>query len=186
MVAFSLQVMSIELPEKIQARKRDARITLVTSAYNLKYVQAMLEHCVNELATEYPFSEFEVLQVPGAFEIPLMVRRAIVEPASREVPEAVIALGVIIRGETAHADLVGENVARKLMDISCETLVPVINEVLLLNNEQQAFARCIASTLNRGKEAARAAIKMINLREEHEATNRRFSINNPVLPQANS
>lgn len=115
-----------------------------------------------------------------------MVRRAILEPSSGERPEAVIALGVIIRGETAHGDLVGENVARKLMDISCETLVPVINEVLLLNNEQQAFARCIASTLNRGKEAARAAVKMINLIEEHEANAHRFGKNSAFGQQANS
>ena len=167
--------MSIELPQKIQGRKRDARITIVTATYNEKYVQAMLQHCLEELGEEYPFSDFEVIQVPGSFEIPMMVKRAIVQPASREEPEAVIALGVIIRGETAHGDLVGSNVARKLMDISCDTLVPVINEVLLLDNEQQAFARCIASTLNRGREAARAAIRMINLREEHEATNRRFN-----------
>lgn len=46
--------MSIELPEKIQARKRDARITIVTSAYNAKYVQAMRDNCVNELAEAYP------------------------------------------------------------------------------------------------------------------------------------
>ena len=167
--------MSIELPQKIQGRKRDARITIVTATYNEKYVQAMLQHCLEELGEEYPFSDFEVIQVPGSFEIPMMVKRAIVQPASREEPEAVIALGVIIRGETAHGDLVGSNVARKLMDITCETLVPVINEVLLLDNEQQAFARCIASTLNRGREAARAAIRMINLREEHEASNRRFN-----------
>lgn len=178
--------MSIELPEKIQARKRDARITIVTSAYNAKYVQAMRDNCVNELAEVYPHSEFEVLEVPGAYEIPLMVRRAILEPSSGERPEAVIALGVIIRGETAHGDLVGENVARKILDISCETLVPVINEVLLLNNEQQAFARCIASTLNRGKEAARAAIKMINLIEEHKANTRRLGKNSAFGQQANS
>ena len=175
--------MSIELPQKIQGRKRDARITIVTATYNEKYVQAMLQNCLEELSEAYPVSDFEVIQVPGSLEIPMMVKRAIVQPATGEKPEAIVALGVIIRGETAHGDLVGENVARKLMDISCDTLVPVINEVLLLDNEQQAFARCIASTLNRGREAARAAIHMINLGEEHGGSTRRF--NTPAPEQRN-
>ena len=82
-------------------------------------------------------------------------------------PDVVIALGVILRGSTAHADLIGEAITTQLLSISCDTLVPVIHEVLLLNDEQQAFARCIASTLNRGREAARAAVAMLNMLEEN-------------------
>ena len=57
-------------------------------------------------------------------------------------------------------------ITRQLLSTSCDTLVPVIHEVLLLDDEQQAFARCIASSLNRGREAARAAISMLGLLEE--------------------
>ena len=83
-------------------------------------------------------------------------------------PDAVIALGVILRGSTAHADLIGEAITKQLLSISCDTLVPVIHEVLLLDDEQQAFARCIASSLNRGREAARAAISMLSLLESSD------------------
>ena len=70
---------------------------------------------------------------------------------------------MILRGSTAHADLIGSSITQQLMSIGCDTLVPVIHEVLLLNDEQQAFARCIASTLNRGREAARAAVAMLEV-----------------------
>ena len=84
----------------------------------------------------------------------------------------VIAFGVILRGSTAHADLVGTAVTNQLMSMACETMVPIIHEVLLLNDEKQAFARCIASTLNRGREAARAAIEMLDLLENERGRKR--------------
>ena len=105
-------------------------------------------------------------RVPGAFEVPMMVKRAIEQPVSGETPDAVIAFGVILRGSTAHADLIGTAITNQLMSQACESLVPVIHEVLLLEDEQQAFARCIASALNRGREAARAAVTMLHMLED--------------------
>ena len=87
----------------------------------------------------------------------------------------VVAFGVILRGSTAHADLIGTSITNQLMSMACESLTPVVHEVLLLNNEEQAFARCIASTLNRGREAARAAISMLDLLRE-ESDKARFQI----------
>lgn len=97
-----------------------------------------------------------------------MVKRCIAHTPVDARPDLVIAFGVILRGSTAHADLVGTAVTNQLMSIACDSLVPVIHEVLLLNDEKQAFARCIASALNRGREAARAAISMLNLLEEEQ------------------
>lgn len=77
-------------------------------------------------------------------------------------PHAVIALGVILRGSTAHADLIGTAITQELLSAACRTLTPVIHEVLLLNDEQQAEARCIGERLNRGIESARAAVAMLN------------------------
>ena len=94
-----------------------------------------------------------------------MVKRAIGTPVESEKPNVVIAFGVILRGSTAHADLIGAAVTNHLMDVACDSMIPVIHEVLLLDDEKQAFARCIASTLNRGREAARAAIDMLNVLE---------------------
>lgn len=110
--------------------------------------------------------QIKVVRVPGAFEVPVTVKRAIVKPELHDKPDIVIALGVILRGSTAHADLIGEAVTTQLLSIACDTLTPVIHEVLLLEDEKQAFARCIASALNRGREAARAAVAMLTMLEE--------------------
>lgn len=167
--------MSTELPQKVHSHVLSGRITVVAARYNEKYTDALLQNCLDELAEAAPGVEVEVVRVPGAFEVPMMVKRAIVHPVSGETPSAVIAFGVILRGSTAHADLIGTAITNQLMSISCESLVPVVHEVLLLNNEEQAFARCIASSLNRGREAARAAIAMLNLLQE-QADESRYAL----------
>lgn len=161
--------MSTELPSKAEKLFNTARVTIVASTYNEKYTTALLENCLAELKEYEDYIRVNVVRVPGAFEVPMVVKRAITTaPEDRQV-DAVIALGVILKGSTAHADLIGDAITRQLLSISCDTLTPVIHEVLLLDNEQQAFARCIASALNRGREAARAAIEMLRLLEDEKA-----------------
>lgn len=164
--------MSQELPSRVkQPRLRHARVVIVAAQYNEKYTDALLENCRQELEESSGHIEVEVLRVPGAFEVPMMVRRVLAE--SGAAPDAVVALGVILRGSTAHADLIGTAVTQQLMAISCETLIPVIHEVLLLDNEQQAYARCVAAELNRGCEAARCALRMLDAVEEQGLMSRR-------------
>jgi 6,7-dimethyl-8-ribityllumazine synthase len=91
---------------------------------------------------------------PGAFEIPLLAKLV----AEKKKYNAILALGVVLQGATAHADLIGRAVTDSLQRISLEYSVPVINEVLLLQNEDQARQRCLELELNRGIEAARAAV----------------------------
>lgn len=103
-------------------------------------------------------SQIRVIRVPGAFEIPVVAARL----ARQEKPgwDAVICLGVIIRGETAHADLIGRGVTDALVRLQVETGVPMIHEVLLLENRDQAKVRCLDPTHNRGREAAASALQM--------------------------
>ena len=155
--------MSTELPKKQEHRHLTGCVTVVASRYNEKYTNALLENCLAEIKQNAPAVKVDVVRVPGAFEVPVMVKRSIVHPHRSETPSAVIALGVILRGSTAHADLIGTTITNQLMQISCDSLVPVVHEVLLLDNEEQAFTRCIASTLNRGREAARAALAMMSI-----------------------
>ncbi len=174
--------MSTELPQRIHSRKSDARIVIVAARYNEKYTEALLRNCLEELAEAAPYAGVEVVRVPGAFEVPVMVKQAILKPVSGDAPTVVVAFGVILRGSTAHADLIGSAITNQLMSIACDTMVPVVHEVLLLNDEQQAFARCVASSLNRGREAARAAISMMELLEEQKIQRRIQDRKNKINP----
>ena len=76
----------------------------------------------------------------------------------QERVDCILALGVVLQGETAHAELIARSVTAALMNLALEFRVPVIHEVLLLKNVEQAKARCLGPELNRGIEAARAAV----------------------------
>jgi 6,7-dimethyl-8-ribityllumazine synthase len=145
--------MSESFPERPQSHDRRAGFAIVASQYNAVYVNAMVGHAAKELAAIYPNATVDVYEVPGAFEIPVVVQ----EVAAAGGVDAVIALGVIIRGATAHADLIGSTVTDALQQIAIKHRVPVVHEVLLLDDETQARQRCMEETLNRGTEAARTA-----------------------------
>ena len=139
------------------------RIAIIASAYNAEYVDGMLEAAFTALA-DAGLQEVELIRVPGAFEIPVVAAK--VARRKRRRSGAVICLGVILRGQTTHADHVGENVSRLLADIAVETGVPMVHEVLLLENKAQAKARCLSAKTNRGAEAAHTALVMAGLMTE--------------------
>jgi 6,7-dimethyl-8-ribityllumazine synthase len=133
------------------------RFAFVASRYNPEFVDSMLAKAQQEIAALEPLSKSEVIHAPGSFEIPFLARRVI----QQRRPDAVICLGVILQGETPHADLIAASVSDALCRLSVETLTPVIHAVLLLKNEEQAHARCLGEEINRGTEAARAAIEVL-------------------------
>jgi 6,7-dimethyl-8-ribityllumazine synthase len=145
----------------------DARFAIVAAQYNGRYVDAMLEAAKAELEGAGA-KAVQVVRVPGAYEVPVVAVRLarasslhasrITHHASRL--SAIICLGVILRGETVHAAHIGEAVSRALMEIQLQFEVPVIHEVLLLENEEQARARCLDPRHNRGREAAQTALAM--------------------------
>jgi 6,7-dimethyl-8-ribityllumazine synthase len=131
-------------------------IGIVASQYHPAFIEGLVGHVRAEVEAISPGTGVQVWEVPGAFEIPLVVAQVAAHP---EI-DVVIALGVIIEGETAHGALVGHCVTEALMRVMLNTSVPVIHEVLLLQNEEQARVRCLEDQLNRGTEAARAAMHM--------------------------
>lgn len=150
--------MSTELPRRQRATGTRAKICIVASEYNEQYTQALVDNCSEELEAVLPAVRLEIIRVPGAFEIPVTIK-SVLSRSPEKRPDAVVALGVILRGSTDHADLIGSTITQALMRLALEFTTPVIHEVLLLNDEKQAFARCIASQLNRGREAARTAAR---------------------------
>jgi len=143
-------------PRSINVRRG---FVLVASQFNAEYVEGLVSHCTDELRTLSPASNILLYRVPGAFEIPLVVR----EVALRKEADAIVALGVILQGETTHAQLLGQVVTNALQQISLEQGVPVIHAVLSLKDEKQARQRCLEDEINRGTEAARTAFEMVNL-----------------------
>jgi 6,7-dimethyl-8-ribityllumazine synthase len=139
------------------ARKSGLSFAIVASRYNNAYVQALIDSATAELNEVEPGADVHLVRVPGSFEIPLAVKLV----ALQKKVDAILALGVVLRGETAHADLIARSVTTALMSLALELRIPVIHEVLLLDNEEQAKARCLGKKLNRGTEAARAAVSIV-------------------------
>ena len=134
---------------------------LVASQYNPEYVQALVDHTAVELMRVVPNARLILHQVPGAFEIPIVVQE-LAARAENEI-DVIIALGVILQGDTDHAGLLARTVTDALQQIALNHRLPIIHQVLSCKDEGQAKVRCIDPTYNRGTEAARAAVSMSNL-----------------------
>jgi 6,7-dimethyl-8-ribityllumazine synthase len=136
------------------ATRASLSFAIVASQYNAEFTQPLVDNAYQELNLIEPGASVSLIASPGSFEIPLIVQSV----AELERYQAIIALGVILRGETSHAGLIAEAVTRALLEISLEQRVPVIHGVLLVENEEQARERCAGTEFNRGVEAARAAV----------------------------
>ena len=141
-------------------RVGDLRIALVASRFNEAVVERLVAGAVEALVARGALrSALELVRVPGAFDLPPVVRRI----AKSGRYDAVVALGAVIRGETAHFDYVAGECAAGLARVADETGVPVAFGVLTTENEEQALERAGGSEGNRGADAAHAAIELANL-----------------------
>ncbi len=144
-----------KIPHK-KIPSRGGNFAIVASRYNLRYVDAMLRAAQSEL--KRAGATVRIVRVPGAYEIPVVAAK--LARMSSPPLSAIICLGVILRGATTHAQHIGEAVSNSLVQIQITHEVPIIHEVLLLENEQQAKERCLSRTHNRGTEAAQTALEM--------------------------
>ena len=99
-----------------------------------------------------------LVRVPGAYEIPLVAKRMALKKF-----DAVIALGAVVQGATAHADLINQSTAKAFSEISVETGVPVLDGIVAAENLEQAVERCGTKQGNKGFSAMQSAIEMVRV-----------------------
>lgn len=136
------------------------RFALVASRFNDFITSKLLEGALDALkrhgANE---QDLTIVWVPGSFEIPLVARKL----AASGKHDAVLALGAVIRGSTAHFDYVAAEVSKGVAQVSLETGVPVIFGVLTTDTIEQAIERAGTKAGNKGADAALAAVEMVDL-----------------------
>jgi 6,7-dimethyl-8-ribityllumazine synthase len=133
---------------------------IIVSRFNSFISERLLEGALDTLIRSgAEDSAIDVVRVPGAFEIPLMAQKM----ARSGSYDSVICLGAVIRGATSHYDLVANEAAKGVAQVSLDTGVPVIFGVLTTETIEQAIERAGSKAGNKGSEVALAAIEMINL-----------------------
>jgi len=143
-----------------RARGGPARVAVVCAKFNGGITERLLEGALDGFGRCGVDAEaLTVAWVPGAFELPLAAQRVI---ASRPV-DAVVALGAVIRGDTAHFDFVPGECASGLQRVALDTGVPVVFGVLTTDTVGQALERCREGESNKGYEAALTALEMVDL-----------------------
>ncbi len=139
---------------------RDLRIAIVAARFNDAIVEHLIRGAVDTLlrhgASE---KQIEIIRVPGAFDLPLIVKKV----AAGKRCDAVVALGAVIRGATPHFDLVAGQCAAGLARAQEETGVPVAFGVLTTDTIEQAVERAGTKAGNKGVDAALCALELANL-----------------------
>ena len=139
---------------------RHLRIAIIASRFNEPITKLLLEGAVDALKGHgVSGDDISVAWVPGAFEVPLAAKRI----ASSGEVDAIVCVGAVIRGETAHFDYVAAHASNGIGRVSLETGIPIANGVLTTNDAQQAWDRAGGKAGNKGAEAALAALEMCNL-----------------------
>ena len=134
------------------------RIATIRGEYNREITLSLEKKCVDTLLSAgVPQKNIRNFAVPGCFEIPILAQRL----ASQKKYDALIALGAVIKGDTYHFELVVNECARGIMDVSLRHDLPVIFEVLATYNKRDAMRRAGNNKFNKGIEAAQTALSLL-------------------------
>lgn len=136
------------------------KIAVVVAKFNSEFTEKLLVGAMSRLLEKKVLEEnITVLKVPGAFEIPMVCKKLV----KIEKYDAVIALGAVIRGDTYHFEVVCDQVAAGVQNVTIKSGVPVIFGVITTDTEEQAADRTGGKEGNKGSDAADAALEMISL-----------------------
>lgn len=138
---------------------------IVAASYNSTLADTLLARTVERLtASGMPSDHIEVLRVPGSNEVPYAIQLGI-ETGNFDV---CIGLGVLIRGDTIHYNVIAQSAGDALQTVALKNRTPVVNGILVAENLEQAEHRIIGD-VNRGSEFAECALQLASLRKEREA-----------------
>jgi 6,7-dimethyl-8-ribityllumazine synthase len=139
---------------------KDFKYAIIVSRFNDFITSKLLEGAKDALirsgAAE---TDFDVLKVPGSFEIPLAAKRV----AITKKYDAVICLGAVIRGETPHFDFIASEVTKGIAQLNLEFAIPITYGIITADSTEQAIERAGNKMGNKGFQAARSAIELLNL-----------------------
>ncbi|MEO6329694.1 MAG: 6,7-dimethyl-8-ribityllumazine synthase [Ginsengibacter sp.] len=141
--------------------QKDAFIIIVRTEWNAAVVDKLEEGCI-KILEQYNMRNYKIINVPGAFEIPFGVK-SFWENCKLEKPQAFIALGCVLRGDTPHFDYISKAVTDGILQLNFALPVPTIFGVLTVDNNEQAQERIGGEHGHKGEEAAISALKMILL-----------------------
>ena len=138
--------------------RQKIKVEVICSRYNNEVVTMLKNSCLNNLnKIDDKLIEISEHDVPGAYEISVLAKNLIL----RRQPDVIIALGAIIRGETAHFEIVANSCSHSLSSLSISYGLPIIFGVLTVENMQQALYRADPNKGDKGGEAAYTAIEMV-------------------------
>jgi len=141
---------------------RGLKIAIVVSRFNSFLSQKLLDGAIDCLKRhEADDKNIDIFWVPGSFEIPITVKKV-----SSLGYDGIIALGVLIKGDTPHFDYIAAETTKGISQVSIETQIPVSFGVVTADNLEQAIERCGTKQGNKGFDAALSVIEMINLFRE--------------------
>lgn len=141
-------------------RATAARFSIVVARFNSFVVESLLAGAIDALKRHgVEEKDIEIIRVPGAFELPLAVKKV----AESRKPDAIIALGAVIRGGTPHFDYVAGECTKGVASVMLDTGIPVSFGVLTTDSIEQAIERSGTKAGNKGADAAMGALEMVSL-----------------------
>ena len=160
--------MSLDAPKPTDINAAGFRLGIAAARYNPELVDALVAQ-VEEAFRAAGCTDIATHRVPGSHELPTAAQLLIESAADARPFDAVVALGVVIRGDTIHYELVSEAATNGLLRVALDTRTPVIAGVVAVENRRQAEERC-TGPINRGAEFARAALEMAALKRRLPST----------------
>jgi 6,7-dimethyl-8-ribityllumazine synthase len=148
----------IDIPKGIHLNQ-DAFIVIIKTQWNHRIIQELEKGCIRVLDENK--IAYQIIEVPGAFEIPFIIKKYWETVDHKKMPSAFIALGCVLRGDTPHFEFVSKAITDGILQLNLSLPVPTIFGVLTVDSEIQALERIGGIHGHKGEEAAITAIKMI-------------------------